>query len=190
MIKNLPPAEQVLMENKINMAKDRLAGEEKAITQFKKFQPIVNKWAPTKPFDTLVLAMIWLLVTSILKGMLLVLSAILVARVAGGTVMDMRRVYYRKAHRTGSKENRPFGRIQHDDASVAQHVDGQWWPEDVLRKMPGGTAKDGRLPDRCRINFGSTAAAVADRGASRRVNHSQCIPAHETFDAIRNGGNV
>ncbi len=95
--KTLPPQEQVLLENKIDMAKDRLAGEEKAIARFKKLKPVIEKWAPTKPFDTLVLAMIWLLVTSILKGILLVLSAILVARVSGGTVMDMRRIYYRKA---------------------------------------------------------------------------------------------
>lgn len=89
--------ERVLLENKIDMAKDRLQGEQKAIAKFEKLQPYIDEYAPKKPFDTLVVAMVWLLGTSILKGILLVLSAILVARVASATVMDMRRIYYRKA---------------------------------------------------------------------------------------------
>lgn len=60
-------------------------------------KPLIDRYAPNKPFNTLVVAMIWLLGTSILKGILLVLSAILVARVANRTVWDMRRIYYLKA---------------------------------------------------------------------------------------------
>ena len=83
--------------NKIDLKKDRLKGERNAIAKYEKYQPYVEKYAPTSPFETLVYAMIWLLATSILKGILLVLSTILVARVSCATVMDMRRIYYRRA---------------------------------------------------------------------------------------------
>ena len=93
----LPADEAAVIHNKIALDQDRLDGEASAIDRYKKIQPYINKWAPETPFATLVYAMIWLLVTSILKGLLLVLSAILVARVSSATVMDLRRIYYRKA---------------------------------------------------------------------------------------------
>ena len=76
---------------------DRLNAESSAIERFEYLQPYINRYAPDSPFKTLVWAMVWLLVTSILKGIMLVFSAILVARVANRTVMDLRRIYYRKA---------------------------------------------------------------------------------------------
>ncbi len=96
-LENLGKQEAIILKNSIDLKKDRLEGERKAIVRFKKFQPHIEKWAPDSPFITLVYAMIWLLTTSILKGLLLILCTILVARVASATVMDMRRIYYRKA---------------------------------------------------------------------------------------------
>ncbi|MCH2179227.1 MAG: ABC transporter ATP-binding protein/permease [Mariniblastus sp.] len=85
------------LNRKIDLRMDRLNAENSAIERFEYLQPIVAKYAPDSPFMTLVWAMVWLLATSILKGIVLVLSAILVARVANRTVMDLRRIYYRKA---------------------------------------------------------------------------------------------
>jgi ATP-binding cassette subfamily B protein/subfamily B ATP-binding cassette protein MsbA len=83
--------------NKIELKQNRIAAEKKSIAWFRDVQPFVNKWAPTSPFQTLVWALAWLLGVSIIKGCLLVISAILDARVAEKTVTDMRRIFYRKA---------------------------------------------------------------------------------------------
>lgn len=89
--------EAIAIENKISLQRDRIKGEQKHFDRYQNLQPYAEKYAPTTPFGTLVFAMVWLLVTSILKGILLVVSAILVDRVANKTVMDLRRIYYRKA---------------------------------------------------------------------------------------------
>lgn len=91
------PQQAGKLNQKIDLTMDRLHAENKAIQRFEYVQPYINRYAPTSPFSTLVWAMIWLVATSILKGVMLVFSAILVARVANRTVMDMRRIYYRKA---------------------------------------------------------------------------------------------
>lgn len=83
--------------NKIDLKKDRVAGEEASLAWFHKVQPYVEKYAPDSAFQTLVYALVWLLGVSIFKGILLVISAILDARVAEKTVFDLRRIYYRKA---------------------------------------------------------------------------------------------
>lgn len=96
-LQSATPQETATLKRKIDLKMDRLNAESSAIERFEYLQPFINKYAPDSPFKTLVWAMVWLLVTSILKGIMLVLSAILVARVANRTVMDLRRIYYRKA---------------------------------------------------------------------------------------------
>ncbi len=87
----------VAFRNKIDLKEKRIAGEQNAIRKFQDFKPWVDKYAPRTGFQTLVYAMIFLLITSTLKGILLVISSVLDARVANKTVMDLRRIYYRKA---------------------------------------------------------------------------------------------
>ena len=86
-----------ILQNKLALVKIRLGGEQKHLKRYQDLRPLVERYAPSTPFKTLVYAMVWLLITSILKGALLVLSTILVARVGNKTVMDLRRIYYRKA---------------------------------------------------------------------------------------------
>ncbi|MFO0262791.1 MAG: hypothetical protein ACK53V_14285, partial [Planctomycetota bacterium] len=66
--------------------------EEKTLAWTEWVQPFVQRHAPKTPFGTLLWAVGWLLATSIIKGVLLVISAILVARVANRTARDLRRV--------------------------------------------------------------------------------------------------
>lgn len=96
-LSQLSRAERIPLENKIALQRDRRNGEREHLERYQRYKPLIEKYAPSTPFQTLVLAMVWLLITSILKGILLVISAILVARVANKTVMDLRRIYYRKA---------------------------------------------------------------------------------------------
>ena len=90
-------SQTVILENKLALQTSRLDGEQKHLNRYINLKPIITRYAPATPFQTLVFAMVWLLITSILKGILLVISTILVARVANKTVMDLRRIYYRKA---------------------------------------------------------------------------------------------
>ena len=89
--------QDVRLANKLDLKKDRIAGEEKSLQWYRDVQPYVQKYAPDSAFQTLVFALAWLLGVSFFKGILLVISAILDARVAEKTVYDLRRIYYRKA---------------------------------------------------------------------------------------------
>ncbi|MDB2686608.1 ABC transporter ATP-binding protein/permease [Mariniblastus sp.] len=85
-----------IVSNRIELKQDRIHAEKKTLEWFQKVQPFVSKYAPTSPFQTLCYALAWLLIVSCIKGVLLVISAILDARVAERTVFDMRRIFYRK----------------------------------------------------------------------------------------------
>jgi ATP-binding cassette subfamily B protein/subfamily B ATP-binding cassette protein MsbA len=76
---------------------DFLLAETKAIEWFVAWRPTVVRYAPATPFGSLLAAMVFLVIASTLKGVFLIISCLCVARVANGTVMDMRRIYYRKA---------------------------------------------------------------------------------------------
>ena len=97
------------IRTQLDLKRSRLDAEEKALARYEWIKPYVDRYAPRNPFNTLVVAMVWLLATSILKGCLLVLSTILVSRVANRTVMDMRRSYYRKALELDQKKIETLG---------------------------------------------------------------------------------
>ena len=67
--------------NKLDLKRDRAKGEEESLAWYRKVQPYIKRHAPSTAFQTLVVALIWLLGVSIFKGILLVISAILDARV-------------------------------------------------------------------------------------------------------------
>lgn len=62
-----------------------------------RIRPTVARYAPGDPFSTLLIVIGWLLFATTLKGVFLVVSSVLVARIANGTIYDMRRIYFRKA---------------------------------------------------------------------------------------------
>ncbi|MFK7767045.1 MAG: ABC transporter ATP-binding protein [Mariniblastus sp.] len=87
----------VLIANKLDLKRDRLAGEQASLAWYQNASPTVKKYAPETGFQTLVVALIFLLTVSLFKGILLIVGACLDARVAEKTVLDLRRIYYRKA---------------------------------------------------------------------------------------------
>jgi ATP-binding cassette, subfamily B, bacterial MsbA len=91
------PRELVAISNNIFRNESRVDAEQAALRWYRKLEPWFQKWAPQSPYNTLLLAVGWLLATSLIKGTLLIISTQLVARVAHRTVADLRRVYYRKA---------------------------------------------------------------------------------------------
>lgn len=86
------------MQLRLDISNDRLESENSLLVRYQtKLKPTITKWAPDDPFKTLATAMGCLLAITLLKGCFLVTSAYLTARVASKTVMDLRRIYYRKA---------------------------------------------------------------------------------------------
>ncbi|MEM7782760.1 MAG: ABC transporter transmembrane domain-containing protein, partial [Planctomycetota bacterium] len=85
------------LQGELATKKKRLAAEQEALQWFQKIQPFVDRYAPDSPFQTLAYALAGLLTITFVKGILLVLGAILDARVSEKTVLDLRRIYYRKA---------------------------------------------------------------------------------------------
>ena len=90
-------SEALGIQSELAKRRDFIKAESKAIEWFTRWRPTVEKYSPATPFGCLVVAMVWLLVASALKGVFLILSCLCVARIANGTVMDLRRIYYRKA---------------------------------------------------------------------------------------------
>jgi ATP-binding cassette subfamily B protein/subfamily B ATP-binding cassette protein MsbA len=85
------------LQTKLYRSQSRVDAEQSALKWYQKLEPWFEKWAPDSPYQTLMLAIGWLLATSLIKGTLLIISTQLVARVAHRTVADLRRIYYRKA---------------------------------------------------------------------------------------------
>jgi len=85
------PAEDAQkMSLKLNMKMDRLKSEINRVNYYEDtIQPIIDRYAPTSAFETLVWSISFLLFVSILKGFFLVGSAYLTARVASKTVMEI-----------------------------------------------------------------------------------------------------
>ena len=94
---NLPVGERAPFQSSIDFKRTQITYEESQRDWLKSILPAVVKYAPKDPFGTLVLVICWLLFATALKGVFLVISTCLVARIANRTIYDMRRIYYRKA---------------------------------------------------------------------------------------------
>ncbi len=93
----LQGVELVRNQTSFDRITNRIGAEQRALDWYRWVQPWMDQYSPATPFQTLLVALAWLVVTSLIKGILLIISTYLVARVANRTVADLRRVYYRKA---------------------------------------------------------------------------------------------
>lgn len=97
LLEQSPPEALAGLESQVSLKSARLAAEHKALERYQALGPWVRGHLPATPFATLLLVMALLILATLLKGLCLVLNAVLVSRVAGRTVMDMRRMFYRAA---------------------------------------------------------------------------------------------
>ena len=95
-IRQAESGQKIPLKNKSNLLEKRLEAERDSIERYTFFQPYIDRYLPKSAFQTLVVTMVWLLGMAILKGILLVLCTMMVSHVANRTVMDLRRIYYRK----------------------------------------------------------------------------------------------
>ncbi len=91
------PADFKSIDQSINTMQTQLAYESQQVQWLQDIRPYVVQYAPEDPFHTLLLVVAWLLIATTLKGIFLICSTMLVARVANRTVLDMRRIYFQKA---------------------------------------------------------------------------------------------
>ncbi len=94
---NFDPAGRASDLYQTGFCQEQIENERKAREWYQSTIPTFQKYAPETPFGTLAWAIAFLMVITAIKGVLLVVSAVLVARASNRTVMDMRRIYYRKA---------------------------------------------------------------------------------------------
>ncbi len=80
----------------ITVREAQLTVQDGAIQTRQHLKPYVDRWGPTTPFGTLIMVIGFLIVGTILKGFCLVLGVVLVARIASGTIADMRRIFFRR----------------------------------------------------------------------------------------------
>ena len=85
------------IRSEIQLKQSQAKIEESQQEWFLGIRPSVEKYAPSDPFYTLVIVICWLLFATALKGLFLIISTVLVARIANRTIYDMRRIYFRKA---------------------------------------------------------------------------------------------
>lgn len=90
------PAQRASLSGQIAVREGHRAFQEQTVRSRLRMKPLVDRWGPATPFGTLVLVIGLLIVATALKGICLVLSVVLVARVAGGTVTDLRRIFFRE----------------------------------------------------------------------------------------------
>ena len=86
-----------LLVKELALKRDRLKANQGKLDRYRSLKSWVEGRLPKTPFGTLILVMGLLVVATIIKGICLVLNAVLVARVVNRTVMDLRRVFFRRA---------------------------------------------------------------------------------------------
>ena len=91
--------ESTELRNLLNENSHRTMAEEKAKQLYVAILPWVEGWVPQTPFGTLVLVMGVVLVITVIKGVCLIINAVLVAQISQRTVLVMRRKFYSAAVR-------------------------------------------------------------------------------------------
>ncbi len=95
-LKDAAPGDQGRLSGQITIREGRLAVYERTREFYTSIRPAVLRWGPATPFGTLMLVISLLLVATAIKGVCLVLNVVLVAKIAAGTVTDMRRIFFRR----------------------------------------------------------------------------------------------
>ncbi len=88
--------ERGALNGQIAIREGRIALQQKNCEFYQKARPWVQRFGPTTPFNTLLLVVVLLLLATVVKGTCLVLSVVLVTRIASSTIVDMRRTFFRE----------------------------------------------------------------------------------------------
>lgn len=90
-----PGEQRESFDRQIALQQDRLTAEERALGAIRSIQPFVQQYLPSDPFRTLMLIVAFLLLGTLIKGLVLVATSVLVARLVQQTTLDLRDQFYR-----------------------------------------------------------------------------------------------
>jgi len=91
--------EQASIKSEINLLKTRLGAEELALQQYRWLKPLIDRYLPHEPFQTLVVVIGMLLVGTIIKDTFLTFGTVLESRLAQLAMFDLRKQFYRRTLR-------------------------------------------------------------------------------------------
>ncbi len=77
----------------------QLAAAKSGLSRYQNLKPVINRYLPDTPFQTLVLVTVILLVGTVIKDVFLVINNVLVARLSQRAVFDLRKLFYRRTLR-------------------------------------------------------------------------------------------
>ncbi len=94
-----PIEKQPSLERQLQSKRDSMAAEQRHLDRCQFFQPLIDKYLPHDPYQTLFLIMMIISAGYILKNVFLVLDSILVDRLANLATLDLRKKFYRRTLR-------------------------------------------------------------------------------------------
>ncbi len=84
---------------RIELARSRVAADQKACQRFRWVQPYIDRYLPDDPFQTVLLITALLLAGTLLKAVFLVTHNVLVERLAQLSTLELRKLFYRRTLR-------------------------------------------------------------------------------------------
>ena len=93
-VEQAAPAERASAQREQERVASRLAAERRALARHEWLQPIIQRWMPRDPFQTLLLMLAALLLGTIVKEFFLIVNAVLVARISELTTFELRQEFY------------------------------------------------------------------------------------------------
>ncbi|MEE2643224.1 MAG: ABC transporter ATP-binding protein [Planctomycetota bacterium] len=82
-------------EKTLKIRQKQVVDYQSRISWLEYYGPTIKKWTPEKPFATLVLLVVVLLIGTVLKGAFLIGNMVLVARVGQRTVLDLQNAFFK-----------------------------------------------------------------------------------------------
>lgn len=120
------PDRRGAIEGDLATARLRVEAEERALTLYRAARPLIYRYLPDDPFQTLALIVAALLVGTVLKDLCVIGNTVLVARLANLATFDLRKKFFRRTLRmdlaTFNDEGSAdlMSRFTHDTEHIAQ----------------------------------------------------------------------
>jgi len=99
LLQTAQPHQQAHIAARIELARSRIAADEKAAQRFRWVQPYIDRYLPDDPFQTVLLITALLLAGTLLKAVFLVAHNVLVERLAQLSTLELRKLFYRRTLR-------------------------------------------------------------------------------------------
>lgn len=121
------PETAAAIAEELVLLESRRAAEENALEKHRSYQPLIRKYTPSTPFETVLIVLSVLLVVMLAKGFLEVLNAALTARLIHRVATDLRRQFFAHVMRMDPRTFDKRGTsilVTHMDGDINTITDG------------------------------------------------------------------